>query len=227
MKQFIYLCILSFFIAGCATENQQKALDEVANNYEAKTGFVKGFSNKAGEQKIVYFRINVSESEVLEKLNAEHAASNIAVIVVKNLTPEELKKYTHIEVEIKKSGDTYTRHYEIGTLNVPAAQFQLFESFSNNMIQGNYKEATALVDPRYQKDTDSETIEKYMTPFIDENGSIVKFISTEFNYRIYDEIDTTYLYKGKFVFPNGKTLAYQVETYENNSQQHIFSFNID
>lgn len=228
MKHFFYVCILSILLAGCATENQQKALDEIAKNYEAKTGFVKGFSNKAGESTIVYFRINISDSEVIENLNPEHTASNIAIIAVKNMTPEDLKKYTHIEVEIKnRAGDIITRNFEIGTLLMPVAQFNLFERFSNSMLQSNFTEATALVDSQYQNETDSETIEAYMSPFIEENGNIVKYISTEFNYRIYEESDRTFLYKGKFVFPNGKTLGYQVETYENPSQPYIYSFKID
>ena len=229
MKKIIITVFIALVFIGCATENQQKALDEIAKNYQAKTGFVKGFSNNIGESSRVFFKINVSESDIIQTLNPEHAASNIALIAVKNIPQDELKKYTHIEVEIKQkqSGDIITRIFEIGEIMAPSVQSQIAEKFSNYLIQSEYKLLTDMIDPQYKKPEDQENIKNYIDQFIQENGAIESFYSTEFKYTIYEDNFKVNTFKGRFVFANGKTLGYQVQTYEDTANSYIYSFNID
>lgn len=225
MKTLILLLLSVTLLSSCASENQQKALDEVAKTYNATTGFTKGFSND-----ITYFRITVADSDIIDDAQVVSAASNIALMVYDNFTEEERKDYTHIEVEISKKSnpnDKITRNYEVSTLVAPNKQAKIFDNFSNAVKSGDFQLMASLIDPQYRKAEDAETIKTYIQKFIDDNGKIIEFRRTGYGLRVFDNNTTNYEFTGIFVFENNKHLNYNVQTYDDVNSQYIYGFHID
>lgn len=225
MKTLILLLLSATLLSSCASENQQKALDEVAKTYNATTGFTKGFNND-----ITYFRITVADSDVINDAEVVSAASNIALIVYDHFTEEEKKDYTHIEVEISKKSnpdDKMTRNYEVSTLVAPTKQAKIFDNFSNAVKSGDFQLMASLIDPQYRKADDAETIKSYIQKFIDENGKITEFRRTGYGLRVFDNNTTNYEFTGFFVFENNKHLSYNLQTYDDINSQYIYGFHID
>lgn len=225
MKTLILLVLSVTFLNSCASENQQKALDEVAKTYNATTGFSKGFHND-----VTYFKISVGNSDILDSLEVISTASNIALMVYDNFSEEEKKDYSHIEVEISKKNNpknVVIRNYEVSTLAAPNKQSKIFDNFSNAVKSGDYQLMASLIDPQYRNADDADYIKKYLQKFIDENGKITEFKRTGYGLRVFENKTTNYEFTGFFIFENNKRLHYNLQTYDDVNSQYIYGFNID
>lgn len=229
MKKSLSFLLFSFLLMSCASENQQKALAKVAEVYGAKTGFSKGFSTSVGQEKITYFRIKVSDSDIIENLIPENVASNIAIMVYDDLAEDEKKDYTHIEVEITKKDTTQKkvlRNFKVEELKNPAKQVAIFETLSNAVKNNDFQLMANLIEPQYRQPQTAEKMATYFKNFISQNGKIDSYKRTQFGLRTVDGIGY-YVYSGFFIFKNGKHLNYNIETHSDTNNQYVTNLHVD
>ncbi len=230
MKKTLLIFTVALLLVSCASKNQKAVLDEVARVYNAKTGFSKGFNKTAGKASITYFKIKLSESDIIESMETNHAAANIAVMLYNNFTDEERKEYTHIEVAItrKDSSDKTTkgRIFTIAELKAPGQQAKLFDSFAVAVVNQNYNLAANLIDSQYRKPTTTEEMKSYLSKKIEKQGKIKEFKRTGFALRTVDE-NKHFVFSGFFIFEDNKELPCYVETYNDPELKYLYNFHID
>lgn len=229
MKKVLSILCFSFLLMSCASENQQKALAKVADVYNAKTGFSKGFSTSVGQEKITYFRIKVSDSDIIENLILENVASNVAIMVYNDLTEEEKKDYTNIEVEITKKDTTQEkvlRNFKLEELANPAKQVTVFETLSNAVMNNDFELMANLIEPQYRQPQTAEKMSAYFKNFSSQNGKIESYKRTQFALRNIDGV-SYYVYSGFFLFENGKHLNYNLETHSDINNKYVTNIHVD
>tara|TARA_R110002074_G_scaffold209113_5_gene378052 strand:- start:1763 stop:2056 length:294 start_codon:yes stop_codon:yes gene_type:complete len=94
--KLIKLFFIAILMVGCASETQQKGLDEVAEIYDAKVSYSKGFSSSLGKKTVKRFNVKLSDSKSLDSLPIAESSANIALTVFKNFDDDEKNSYTHI-----------------------------------------------------------------------------------------------------------------------------------
>ena len=230
MKKILYSIISVLLLGSCASKNQKEALDEVARVYSAKTDFSKGFNKNAGQPAVNYFKIKVSGSPIIDSMEANKAAANIALMLYDKFTEAERKDYTYIEVEIVKNDPAQkgaNRIFPIGDLAAPDQQVGLFKSFSNDILNQDYNAAASLIDSPYRKPASAGQIKDYITKFVKKEGKINTYKRTGFTLGTTDDGKRYYIFSGFFIFENNKHLNYYVETYDDVHNRYLFDFHID
>src|SRR5690606_27328915 len=124
---------------------------------------------------------------LLDQMDPSFAANNIAIIVLRNMTEEEKSKFSHIEVEILKQdgSEATTKNYEVATLEGPAKQYDIFEDFSNKLLNEDYLSLGAMIDPQFRKEGDIESVKAYVDGVLSENGKMISYRPTEFSLQVY------------------------------------------
>lgn len=229
MKNLIYVLAVSLLILSCVSENQQKALDEIALVYDAKTSYSKGVSKSVGDKTVSYFRVLVSESDIIDSMRPEIAAGNIALMVYANFNDEEKKKITHVEVDIIPKSDpknNVMRSFLVEELEVPYLQSRIFDNFSKVIINNDFVAMAAMIDPQYRHPEDADNISAYIHQHIAVNGPIKEYRRLGYGLQIFEDKTQNFQYNGHFVFENDEKLNYAVETYDKANNDYIYRFEI-
>ncbi len=145
MKPLIYFAVFLFLI-GCASETEQKGLDDIAKLYNAKTSYSKGFNSSPGQETVRQFNVKVSESKLIDSLAPTVTSANIALLVYESLTKSEQEKYNGIEVElVNLKQDTAAYFYPREVLEKISKKSILYKEFSENLVTRDFKKIVPLL----------------------------------------------------------------------------------
>jgi len=205
MKIILKFIILSLLIISCASENEQKALGEIADIYGATTSYSKNFQSANGKT-IKEFNVKVSNSIMLDSLPKAPAASNIAVVTFNNLNEKEKNSYNAINVFlITQKKDTTKFHYDIAVLKNAAPKAKVFNDFSNNIVDKNFAE----LDKYKDNETIPQSINAFMKQKIAEReklyGTLKQFKPSLI---IQPKNKQRLQFVGLLIFDNGKAIRY-------------------
>jgi len=222
MKTNLILILISLFLLSCASENEKKALDEIANIYSATTSYSKNFNASAGHKTIKEFNVNISNSSILDTLPKAPAASNIAMVTYNNFNKKEKENYTAINVAlISKKKDTTKFQYNISVLKSAAPKATVFNEFSQNIVDKKY----SVLD-KYKDDTSiPQSISGFMQKNIEQRekayGTLERFKPTLI---MEGKSGNTLQLVGVLVFKNGKTIRYYAVFDKANGKDKIRGF---
>ncbi len=179
MKTYIIVMLLSLFLLSCASDNEKKALDEVAKIYNATTSYSKNFRSSAGHKTIKEFNINVSNSSLLDTLPKGPAASNIAIVTYNNWNDDEKKDYTAINVAlISEKKDTTKFKYDVSVLREVAPKAKVFNEFSKDIIAKKYKALDKYKDNKFIPQSLTDFMQKNIATREKTYGALVDFKPT-------------------------------------------------
>jgi hypothetical protein len=224
MKNLL-LILLGFLLVGCASETEQKSMDEVASIYDAKTAYSKGIKRTVGTPTEKTFTITVSESKLIDSLNPNVSSANIGMLVYKALTEEEKRKYTHINVNmlnLKKDSAKY--RYTTASFARLIPKFKTFSAVSTALVDKEYKALNDLKDAKEIPNDVSEFAEKKIAFLEQEYGKLKRFYSFGIG-EASDEIGTIYQFQGFMEFQN-KRIPYIVVTDADPENDKMIGFNI-
>lgn len=209
MKPTILILII-VFLTSCISDTQQQGLNEVSALYHAKTSYSKGFNKSAGQKTIKHFNIDVSDSEMIDSLNAVTTCPNIALIVYKNFTEKEKKTYTHIHVELETKKDTVAFNYEPKVLENGLQQVSMFTEFSENLLAKNYNGMIKQINTELIiKDLEIK-LKNYFDILIKQHGDIKKYIRTGFGSVNLKNGEKLFRFSGYLTFNDGYNRFYFV-----------------
>ena len=137
MKRLVIVFLL--FLVACASGQDQKPFDIVAEYFEAKVTYTTGFSNKVGKKNVKYIDLNIMGGPYVNTEPPKQLSAYAAVLLYTNLSDEDRAKYTHIQINLfrneaqKETDRTY--NYDINTIHNLAtlsANFQKVEEMLLN-----------------------------------------------------------------------------------------------
>jgi len=226
MKTFLTIFALSFLFA-CATETQQKGLDEIANHYKASTSFSKGFQT-INNKTVSNFKVQLSDSEMLDSLKPGVTLSNVALILFKNFTVEERKKYDYFYIEhIKKNSDTINYTFTPNSLYAGLIQSKFFTDFSNKLLTKEYKRAAKMLDPIYYQEESESNFANYITNLTNKHGEIMKYKRTGFGVIEPNKGRLMYTFNGFLTFADGYQRNYFITTSQQTENQYLLGYNLE
>jgi len=210
MRKLVFAAAL--LVISCASKTEKKALDVIADHYGAKTSYSKGFNKNAGEATVKSFSIKVSDSKMIDSLDANIVCANIALMLYENFTPEEKGEYTQIQVDLTQTGkEEANRVFEPSLLDIGVEKSQMFQAFSDNIKNGDYDAVVEMVDPKYMVENLALRLKKYVDQLKDEHGEIVGYKRLGFGEMIYqDGKSPNYDFSGQFEFEDGYRRSYFV-----------------
>ena len=204
MKTNLTIIIFLLLLMSCASENEKKALDEIANIYSAKTSYSKNFNSSMGKT-IEEFNVKVSNSEMLDTLPKGPAASNIAVETYNNLNKEEKEKYSAINVAlISKDNDTTKFSYPISILKDVAPKSIVFNDFSNDIVNHRFSALDKYKDKEYIPKSVSGFMEKNIIDRENAFGTLKQYKPV----LIIEDDNNILKFVGLLIFKNGKSMVY-------------------
>ena len=223
MKVFTPFLLILIFIS-CASENEQKALNKVADIYSAKTTYSKNFNSKAGQGTIYEFNIIVSNSKLIDTLPKAPLTSNIAYLVYDNFNEKEKDKYHKINVKIVTSSkDTIKNSYDTPVLKEIVSKANTFNLFSKNTIEKNYNALNALKDDEAIPQSITAFMKDYINKAEEKLGKL-----TGYKPLLISKNKTKYgpllQFVGLFTFENGQFVKYSMQFNEANKNDKIIGF---
>ncbi|HIP48150.1 MAG TPA: hypothetical protein EYG92_04185 [Lutibacter sp.] len=226
MKTILTILIFSLLFA-CATETQQKGLDEIANHYKASTSFSKGFQT-IDSKTLSNFKVQLSDSEMLDSLKSGVTLSNVALILFKNLTVEERKKYDYFYIEhIKKNSDTIKYIFTPNSLNAGLIQSKLFTDFSDKLLAKEYKLAAKMLDPIYYQEESEDSFTNYVTNLTNKHGEIMDYKRTGFGTIEPNKGELMYSFNGFLTFADGYKRNYIIMTSQKTNGEFLLGYNLE
>lgn len=174
MKTILIIISISF-LASCASDTQQKGLDNIAKHYDATTAFSKGFNTK-NNKTTRYFQIIISNSKMLDSLRPDVTLSHIAMMLLSDLTEEEQDNYNFIKVAyINNSQDTIKYRYPIQVLKQGIDQVALFTEFSDKVVAEKYTDAVSMLDPLLLEKNTAIQFENYIKNLTAKHGKVIGY----------------------------------------------------
>ncbi len=224
MKNLIYF-LITIILVSCASENEKKALDEIANIYSAKTSYSKNFNSAAGQKTIREFNIKVSQSAFLDSLPKAPAASNIAYLTYKNFDKDEKEKYTKVNVSlISKENDTIKNSYDIPVLKAVAPKMNVYYSFSQDIINDAYEKLNAYKNSKDLPENISDVIKNVVVEWESVYGKAVDFQPIAISVFKDNKGDILQV-KGQLLFENGKKRYYLIALDKTPGKDTVIGFN--
>ena len=209
MKKLLLLCSIALCVA-CASETEQKSLDRIAEIYDGKASYSKGFSSSAGSETIRTFTAKISDSHLIDSLNPNVTSSNIASLVFEGFTDDEREKYTQVNVEmVNKKGDTADYTYPMEILGNVYEKSKVFNSFSNGLLK---RDASALDNIRNTAQIPEEIgdgVVKTLGNYTKKYGTLISYDPFGIA-EMTDEQGAAYQFQAYLVFSSGKKLPYIV-----------------
>ena len=215
----LFITIFTILFLSCASENEQKALDIIAQTYNAKTIYSKNFNSKMGSKTVWEFNITVSQSNMLDSISPNPLTSNIAFVTYANFNKKEKEKYQKINVTVITSKkDTLKNSYDIPVLKAVIPKFNTYTTFSEKIMTGDFLGLNSLKENRDIPNNIDKIIESKVIALEKQNGKITDF-------KLYaiavfkDNIGEVIKFTAYFKFKNGKKIPYLIvvdKTMENN-----------
>jgi hypothetical protein len=184
------------------SKTQQKGLDEIADLYNAETGFSKGFYTKDGK-KYNYFEAVVSNGKNIKKSEIETIAPNIALILFNHFTDKEKKAYDYIKVKVQDEKDTLVYRYKPKILTTSLEQAKVFDDFSNHLLKGDFKAIEKMVDPKYISAGFGKSLQKYFKAINSTHGKPKSYTRTHFGTATQKNGEVFFNYYGYLAYPDG------------------------
>ncbi|GHC49598.1 hypothetical protein [Ulvibacter litoralis] len=201
MKLFIPF-LLALLVLSCASETEQKSLNQIAEIYKAKTAYSKGFNSNVGEKTIRNFKITASESKLLDSLRPELSSSNIALLVYEGFTSEEKETYDEIKVDILNlKKDTASFVFQLPVLEKLSKKSTAFKQFSENILLRKYNLLDSIKNAADFKTPISKSIEDLMQKNEAVFGELITYCPISLA-ETEDEISGIYQYRGLFIYKN-------------------------
>ncbi len=209
MKKLL-LIIATGLIVACASESEQKSLDRIADIYDAKTSYSKGFNSAAGKETIRNFTAKISESDLIDSLNPNVTSSNIALLVYQGFEEDEKDKYNNIFVQmVNKKGDTADYTYPVPVLKKVAAKSPIFVAFSEGVLKGDGGKIDEIRNTNTIPDPIGEQLMVTITKYKSKYGSLIGYDPFGIA-ELSDEQGTAYQFQSYLVFSSGKKIPYLV-----------------
>jgi len=227
MKNYLITLLSVIILISCASENEQKGLDEIAAIYHAKVTFSKGFYTKTNQKTIKHFNINVSDCKMMDTMKFSQASGNMARIAYHNFTTEEKEKYDEINVQLIKDKDTTYYSFDRDLLSLVDKKANTVIAFSESFVKHDFSKLDNLIDKKYIKATNfGIKMKKYISTLEKTRGTIT-------DYQIYkigktSSDDTNMIrYVGEFHFSKGKKAAYFVNINVLQGEDKVVGYKLD
>lgn len=222
--QFVFAIV----ILGCASESQQKGLDQIGEQYKTKASFSKGFQTNAGKS-FSRFNVKVSGSPMLDTLRHEVTASNIALMLYDSFTDDEKDDYDYIHVELKKDSlqDSFEATFDPKLLSDGLNQVAIFTNFSDNLLHGNYEAIAANVDPKFQSSQLANNLKSFMNNLHATHGNLVSYKRIGFGIVTSANNKKLFHYSGHLHFSDGYIRPYFVRTSKNIDEDYISGYHLN
>lgn len=208
--KLIKLLFIVILMVGCASETQQKGLDEVAQIYDAKVSYSKGFSSSLGKKTVKRFNVKLSDSKLLDSLPIGETSANIALTVFKNFDDDEKNNYTEIYTEfINSKQDTLGYTFPVSLMKILLPKTKGFTVFSEGIKNGTFQD----IENFKNKNDLPQDIAQFLKDYA---GQLNKSYGRITTYKLFglDEVKgnkrTMVRYIGYFTFINGKKITYSV-----------------
>jgi len=208
-KNSILILIALILSISCVSKTQQKGLDEIAELYNAETGYSKGFFTEEGK-KYSYYEAVVSKSKMLDTLDTRSSCSNIAFMLYDNLNEKERNAYDYIRVQLRKNNDTVIIKFKPDALKIGAEQAKIFDEFSNHLLKNEYHAIKKMVDPNYIPGDVDKRIKKYMDPINSYHGNPKSYKRTIFTVSEQKNGENLLTYKGFLSYSDGYHKNYYI-----------------
>ena len=220
----LLLIIATIGIVGCASESEQKSLDRIAEIYDAKTSYSKGFSSSAGKETIRNFTAKVSESNLIDSLNPNVTSSNIALLVYQGFEEDEKDKYNNIFVQmVNKEGDTADYTYPVPAIKKVAAKSPVFEAFSESVMNGDAGKIDEIRDTESIPEPIGERLMITITKYKGKYGSIIGYEPFGIA-ELSDAKGSAYQFQSYMVFSSGKKIPYIVNLDTSTEIDKVYGF---
>ncbi len=229
MKNYLITLLSVIVLISCASENEQKVLDQIATIYHAEVAYSKGFHTNKNRKSITNFTIKVSDCKMLDTMKFSQASTNMARIAYHNFTEKEKKKYDEINVQFIKDKDTSFFSYDKNLLNRIDKKAATAIAFSENLKNHNFSKLDKLIDKKYIKRTSfGSDMKKYIISLEKNRGKIsgyqlYKIGKTRDNNAKIDMIR----YVGELQFSNGVKTAYFVNINILEGKDKIVGYKLD
>ncbi len=210
MKLFFKIALISLILTSCASENEQKGLDEIARIYNAKVSFSKGFNSSVGKKTIKRFNIKVSESKMLDTLPFAETSSNITLTAYNNFNEDEKNNYTDLYVEfINSNNDTLKYNYPVVLLELLSKKQKAFTVFSEGIKNKSFEQIEEIKNKEEMPNNISDYLKNYTKVLNETYRNIIDYKPTAIA-TIKMKNRTMVQYVGYFVFSSGKYLKYAI-----------------
>ena len=209
MKKLI-IVFTTVLLVACASETEQKSLDRIAEIYDAKTSYSKGFSSAVGTETVRSFTAKISESDLIDSLNPNVTSANIALLVYEGFEEDEKEKYKQINVEmVNKKGDTADYSYPIPVLSKLSSKSKIFVIFSESLMNSN---AEGIDEIRNEETIDKpvgERVMNAMSEYKQKYGALIAYEPFGIA-EVSDEAGAAYQFQSNLVFSSGRKLPYLI-----------------
>ena len=209
MKKLL-LIIATVGLLSCASESEQQSLDRIAEIYDAKTSYSKGFSSSTGKETIRNFTAKISESDLIDSLNPNVTSSNIALLVYQGFTEDEKGKYNNIFVEmVNKKGDTADYTYPVPVLQKVSDKSAIFVAFSESILNGDMDKIDEIRNPETIPEPIGSRLQNAITSYKNSYGSLISYDPFGVA-ELSDDRGVAYQFQSYLVFSSGKKIPYLV-----------------
>ena len=229
MKNYLITLLSVIVLISCASENEQKVLDQIATIYHAKVAYSKGFHTNKNRKAITNFTIKVSDCKMLDTMKFGQASANMARIAYHNFTEKEKKKYDEINVQFIKDKDTSFFSFDKNLLNLIDKKANTAIAFSESFVKHRFLKLDNLIDKKYIKATNfGLKMKKYIASLEKNMGKIT-------DYQIYKIGKTSdenakismIRYVGEFQFSSGKKTTYFVNINSKEGNNKVVGYKLN
>lgn len=209
MKKLV-LIIATAFLLGCASETEKNSLDRIADIYDAKTSYSKGFSSSAGTETVRNFTAKISESDLIDSLNPNVTSANIALLVYQGFEDDEKGKYNFINVEmLNKKGDTADYTYPLDVLKKLNRKSEVYTTFSQSLMDSDAATIDNIRNENSIAPPIGERIIITMGEYKEKYGSLIAYQPFGVA-EVSDAQGAAYQFQSYLVFSSGKKIPYLV-----------------
>ena len=229
MKKYLITLLSAIILISCASENEQKALDEIAAIYQAKVAYSKGFHSNTNQKTITNFTIKVSNCKMMDTMNFRHASANMARVAYHNFTEKEKNKYDEIIVKLIKDKDSTMYSYDKDLLRLTDKKATTAIAFSESILQHNFPKLDKLIDSECIKTSNfGLKMKKYISILENERGKITGYQLYKIGTTSAKNINLKMIrYVGEFQFSKGKKAAYFVNINTMEGKDKVVGYKID
>ena len=226
MRKLVFMAT-ALLVVSCASKSEKKALDIVGDHYGAKTSFSKGFNKQSGEETQKTFTIKVSDSKLIDSLNADLTCANIALMMYENFTPDEKDNYTQVQVELDQNGKKTDLVFKPEVLIQGEDQVAIFTDFSEKIVNEDYDGIVEVVEPKYMVENLALRLKKFVDDIVKDHGKIVSFKRLGYGLMTYDDGSEKLRFNGQFEFEDGYHRAYFLLTSKDLTNDKIQGYSLN
>ena len=222
------ICIAISLFYSCNSKNQNRALAALEDNFKAEVSSSRELQVDDDGEKYAAYKINLSNSEMLDTLGYDLTFPSIAMMLLDNFTEEERLKYGFIVVEaIHSSTGLSTKYrYKPSDLEPYRLKSDVFTSFSKNIVDGNHDAVAQKVVKKYRTPTISKELEQYISGLTQDHGKIVGYTRSTFRFHNNADGDKLWVYDGFLNFKDGYARPYHITTTDNIKDRYLSGYQL-